>query len=407
MVDVIDDSIYNCSFSPDGQKFFISSHRGMMVYSYDDQKSEDAKVFTKEADINGYNISWTITDADLSDNKRFIIHSTLNPLLHCFDLEKMKYVSHFNLAPSAMESDYFHHNSAPVFSIKISGDNNELIAGCGKSSSGMNLKVFNIERNKVTQSIKAHALDINSITYLDRNSSALLLSASDDGFGKVWDMRALGMNQHCQGYLIGHHAGLTSITSRGDHVYCATNSKDQSLKLWDLRKLEGNPDNKPIDFRFYDYRYQMLSRSLLESFKKPDPTKHFDNSIETFYDHFVLKTLIRCHFSPESLNDGRYIYSGSACGKVFVWDIFTRKKVAEYHPRKNDEIVRDCAWHPFKPLIVMTNLGGFIYKLEMDTGMDAVKLKFEGKNKVEEQVSSENEENYIEYDGEEDESDYT
>ena len=387
MVDVVDDSIYNCSFSLDGQKFLISSQRGMIIYSYNDTNDETQKSFTKEVDINGYDISWTITDADLSDNKKFLIHSTMNPLLHCFDLEKMKYVSKFNLAPT-QNINFFSYNYTPVFSIKISGDNNELIAGCGLGDSGLNLKIFNIERNKITQNIKAHTKDINSITYLDRNSSALLLSASDDGYGKVWDLRALGMNQNCQGYLIGHHAGLTSIASRGDHVYCATNSKDQSLKLWDLRKLESTDQEKKVQFKFFDYRNQSLPSSVLESFKHMKPSEHFDNSVDTFYDHVVLRTLIRCHFSPEFLTDGRYVYSGSACGRVFVWDIFKRKKVAEYQPRKNPEIVRDCVWHPYKPMIVMTNLGGVIYKWEMDLGMDAVKL--EKKENQEDQMIEDN-----------------
>ena len=391
---MIDDSIYNCNFSLDGQKFLISTQRGMMIYSYKDSNEEMSMEMNLEADINGYDISWTITDADLSDNKRFLIHSTLNPLLHCFDLVQMKYTTHFNLAPEINPSHFF-YDRCPVFSIKISGDNNELIAGCGKTQSGNNMKIFNIEKNKVTHNIKAHDQDINSICYLDRNSSAILLSASDDCYGKVWDLRALGMNQTCAGYLIGHHSGLTSISSRGDHVYCATNSKDQSLKLWDLRKLESEK-NKKVELKLYDYRNDNLSMHQLQSFKKMTPEQHFDNSINTFYGHTVLRTLIRCHFSPEFGTNNRFIYSGSACGRVFIWDIFNGKCVAELSVRRDSNIVRDCVWHPYKPMLMMTNLNGLIFKWERERGISGVKIEGNQKEKDKETSFS-----YVDSEGDE------
>ena len=38
----------------------------------------------------------------------------------------------------------------------------------------------------------------------------------------------------------------------------------------------------------------------------------------TYRGHSVLRTLIRCHFSPFETTGGQYIYSGSADGKVHV-----------------------------------------------------------------------------------------
>lgn len=381
-----------------------------MVYSYneDDEEQEEYKSdtnknpFKLEADINAYDISWTITDADLSYDKKFLVHSTLNPILHCFDLEKMKYVRHFNIAPEVISPNAFYYSSCPVFSIKISGDNSELIAGCGRTSSNHNMKIFNIEKNRVTQSIAAHAKDINSICYLDRDSSAIFLSASDDGFGKVWDLRALGMNQNCVGYLIGHHSGLTSISSRGDHRYCATNSKDQSLKLWDIRKLASTNKDKKRIFRDYDYRMEDFSASLLDKYKKLTKEEHFDNSISSFYGHKVLRTLIRCHFSPESMTNCRYVYTGSACGRVFIWDIFTGQAVAEYFVNHRN-IVRDCVWHPFEPAIIVTNLEGMIYKLKYQNSSEYALL--ESNEKKEEKEESLEEEHFQDFSDDDDESD--
>lgn len=38
----------------------------------------------------------------------------------------------------------------------------------------------------------------------------------------------------------------------------------------------------------------------------------------TYRGHAVLRTLIRCHFSPAATTDQRYVYSGSSDGKIHV-----------------------------------------------------------------------------------------
>jgi hypothetical protein len=38
----------------------------------------------------------------------------------------------------------------------------------------------------------------------------------------------------------------------------------------------------------------------------------------TYRGHAVLRTLIRCHFSPAETTGGQYIYSGSADGRIHV-----------------------------------------------------------------------------------------
>lgn len=43
------------------------------------------------------------------------------------------------------------------------------------------------------------------------------------------------MNPEAAGALVGHYDGITYIDSRGDGRYIISNSKDQSIKLWDLR----------------------------------------------------------------------------------------------------------------------------------------------------------------------------
>src|SRR5277367_4634228 len=43
-----------------------------------------------------------------------------------------------------------------------------------------------------------------------------------------------------------------------------------------------------------------------------------DCSVMTYRGHAVLRTLIRCYFSPSETTGGQYLYSGSADGKIHV-----------------------------------------------------------------------------------------
>ena len=43
--------------------------------------------------------------------------------------------------------------------------------------------------------------------------------------------------------------------------------------------------------------------------------------MHTYTGHRILKTLIRCHFSPEANTGRQYVYSGSADGRVFIWTV--------------------------------------------------------------------------------------
>lgn len=68
------------------------------------------------------------------------------------------------------------------------------------------------------------------------------------------DTRALGIRGQAVGELIGHVVGITSVDSRQDNYYVASNSKDSSVKLWDLRKSESSSAGKVRANMQFDYR---------------------------------------------------------------------------------------------------------------------------------------------------------
>ena len=156
------------------------------------------------------------------------------------------------------------------------------------------------------------------------------------------------------------------------------------MKLWDLRMVMPSGDYEKIKptrratrARHFDYRWGTYD----EDDWYPDP---HDNSLVTFRGHKVLRTLIRCHFSPPGSTNSRYVYSGSEDGKVFIWnmdatpagviDVFEATKDSRPIPRQYDMIgwgdddvihtqwrtcVRDASWHPSAPMIVASAWSGY------------------------------------------------
>jgi len=74
----------------------------------------------------------------------------------------------------------------------------------------------------------------------------------------------------------------------------------------------------------------------------------------------VLKTLIRCYFSPLETTGQRYIYTGSKDGKLRVYDLYTGDEAMVLSSRKANSVARDVSWHPTYPVIASTSFEGEI-----------------------------------------------
>lgn len=227
--------------------------------------------------------------------------------------------------------------------------------------------VHDIEAQKSTLRIPGHSEDVNAVCFGDASSPHILYSGSDDSLIKIWDRRSMGDNREA-GVFMGHTEGLTYVDSKGDGRYVLSNGKDQMMKLWDLRKMVPTDKASKLDPSHYitkfDYRFMDYSDS--------DYTPHpHDCSVVTFRGHRVLKTLIRCHFSPPGSTNSRYVYSGSEDGSVYIYnlDATLAGKInvtqATYQSRPRDPdlytstqegskwktCVRDASWHPNAPII--------------------------------------------------------
>lgn len=255
-----------------------------------------------------------------------------------------------------------------IWSLRFSGDGREIVAGTGDNS----VYVFDLESRRTILRIPGHTEDVNAVCYGDKSSPHLLYSGSDDTTLKVWDRRSLG-DKRAAGVFLGHTEGITYIDSKGDGRYVLSNGKDQTMRLFDLRKMvstekadatDHSQYNSGFDYRFQDYPDDSYN-------KHPD-----DCSVVVFRKHKVLKTLIRCHFSPPGSTDSRYVYTGSEDGSVYVYNmdatlagkVDVNKATHASRPRGDEDLemlsyssqrhggswktcVRDASWHPSAPVI--------------------------------------------------------
>lgn len=175
----------------------------------------------------------------------------------------------------------------PIYQLRFSAGGSEIIAACGDHC----VVVWDVERERVAERIPAHDDDINTVAFVDgAHRPHLLATGSDDCMIKIWDRRAppavsssysssssaggaageegsssSGVAtrsrrssstgaQRPAGYLAGHLGGLTSIASRCDGRYLASNGKDLCAKLWDVRRAT---TSAPRSYRPYPYDYRM------------------------------------------------------------------------------------------------------------------------------------------------------
>nr|POF01700.1 lec14b protein [Quercus suber] len=377
---------YSGQFSQDGS-FFFACGQDFKVRMYDTSNPYDWKYYKT---VNYYGGQWTITDATLSpDNKNLAYCSIRSQVCLAqtaqdneseatlLDFSDMGAGGHGGRGGHGWGRSNGHFG---IWSIRFSGDGKEIVAGTSDAS----VYVYDLEARRSILRIPAHGDDVNAVCFGDQMSPHILYSGSDDTTIKVWDRRSLS-SMRPAGMFLGHTEGLTYIDSKGDGRYVISNAKDQTCKLWDLRKMINtdaaeriNPQDHTTNF---DYRFSPYDVS--------DHTPHpHDCSVVTFRGHKVLKTLIRCHFSPEGSTNGRYIYSGSHDGKVYIWNLdgtLAGEPINVLSATKNsrpasDErfvdrydyygrggtwktIVRDCSWHPSAPIIAATSWNGWDHGL--------------------------------------------
>ncbi|KAI0183823.1 LEC14B protein [Xylaria flabelliformis] len=367
-----DDNVYSGQFSDDGN-FFYSCVKDFKVRMYDTSNPYNWRHYKTVAFPFG---SWTLTDASLSPDNKWLAYTSIqsNVCLAPTDPNDTGDPYTLSLSQHGSRRETW-RDPIGIWSIRFSGDGRELVAGTNSRA----IIVYDIETRQVLHHIEGHEDDVNAVCFADKSSPHILYSGSDDTTIKVWDRRSMGDGREA-GAFVGHIEGLTYIDSKDDGRYLISNGKDQSMKLWDLKMMytsaqfrEKNP-RQHTPYSDFDYRWSKFDEN--DWFPHPD-----DNSVVTFRGHKVLRTLIRCHFSPPGSTDSRYVYSGSHDGKVYIWNmdatlagVVDVKKTTQqekslprdyrqYYDRRGfpgwSTVVRDASWHPTAPFIAASSLNGW------------------------------------------------
>ncbi|WFD37512.1 uncharacterized protein MJAP1_000456 [Malassezia japonica] len=316
---------YSGQYSEDSS-FFYTCTRDMRVHIYDTSQAprrqavtvDDSSVpyglrsslaFESPEQITSLNLiqtlearrgQWTITDVNISPDNQWIVYSSISPYVGLSPVRPAADTNDPSSNQVTLDFSANAHDSAGIWSLRFSGDSREIIAG---SHYGF-IYVYDIEAQRRVLSVAGHDDDVNSVTFADAASSNVFVSGSDDAMLKVWDRRSLVRGKPA-GSLPGHTEGITYISPKGDGRYCISNSKDQSVRLWDLRNLRSTEAVErwaPLDYglRNWDYRYMPYRRPRYYSHPE-------DCSVMTYRGHSVLRQ--------------QYIYSGSADGRIHIWSL--------------------------------------------------------------------------------------
>ncbi|OAQ94277.1 WD repeat protein [Purpureocillium lilacinum] len=368
-----DDPVYSGQFSDDGN-FFFSCCQDFKVRMYDTSNPYEWKYYKTASYPWG---QWTLTDASLSPDNRWLAYTSIQSMVSMAPTDANDtgdpYTLDLDDAAVRTDNTWRTRGGFGIWSIRFSGDGRELVAGTSSDA----IVVYDIESRRVLHHVTGHDDHVNAVCFADKLSPHIVYSGSDDCTIKVWDRRSMGTSREA-GAFVGHVEGLTYIDSKGDGRYILSNGKDQSMKLWDLRMAKSSakfreeaPLRRTIGGTF-DYRREAYDEEDWD----PHPQ---DNSLVTFRGHKVLRTLIRCHFSPPSSTNSRYVYSGSADGKVYIWNMDATLagtidvKKATMATRRRDRhtrhwfdepggwgtCVRDASWHPTAPVLVASAWNGY------------------------------------------------
>jgi WD repeat-containing protein 23 len=355
-----DSRAYNGQFSPDGSLYYCSSQNEIKVFD-----TSDVFDWELQQEIICRNIHWTVTDIDLSPCKQFMLYSTMDNRISLVNLNMEadfdnKYSVYCDGNRRVHEqfdlSDGYDHFG--ICSVRFSQDGREVVAGTSRHS----LEVYDLTtRTKVNSVSNAHSDDVNVVCFANRDVSNVIYTASDDSTIKVWDRRTLSSSKAPEGVLIGHREGITYLNSKGDGLQLISNCKDQTLKLWDIRRMKNYENYRQFrrthryqtgfDYRWQPYPLANYHKRLAE-----------DCSLLTFRGHEVLQTLIRCYYSPLHSTGQRFIYTGSSDGRVVIYDTLTGNRVANLEAQEHDDLqesaARDVSWHPYVPAIAATSFLG-------------------------------------------------
>ncbi|EDW74251.1 uncharacterized protein Dwil_GK21482 [Drosophila willistoni] len=336
----LDSKIFVTKFNRDGSKLMTACQDGY-VRIYDGLKG----TYHLLNRINARDVQYSIIDADFSPNGQHFAYSTWSRSFFIMPVNGTGDDCQW------IDVNDMSSNRVGIFSLRYSPTGDTIIGGSNNAS-----VIVGDVRTRATQIVRTHRMpvtDVNAVSFVNDNNPNVIIAGCDDGLLKVYDLRTSFRSRSLSKSVvsfIGHYDGITYIDSRNDGYYVLSNSKDQSIKIWDMRQPSNlrhrcSARQQQLETT-WDYRWDRVPREFYNPHKALDG----DTSIMTYRGHRVSKTLLRAKFSPLEQTGQRYIYTGCATGRIIIYDVLTGKIKEAIEGHRN--VIRDLDWHPVRSEIV-------------------------------------------------------
>lgn len=210
------------------------------------------------------------------------------------------------------------------------------------------LRAWDVETGKQIKKMAEHNSFVNSCCP-SRRGPPLVVSGSDDGTAKLWDMRQRGA---IQTFPDKYQITAVSFSDASDKIY--TGGIDNDVKVWDLRKgevsmtLQGHQDMITGMSLSPDGSYLLtngMDCKLCIWDMRPYAPQNRCVKILEGHQHNFEKTLLKCGWSP----DGSKVTAGSSDRMVYIWDTTSRRIL--YKLPGHTGSVNESVFHPTEPVI--------------------------------------------------------
>ena len=320
--------IFVSRYSKDGSIFYIATQDGIItLYS--------VPSFKPFRCIEACEVGWAVISCSLNSTNNLLVYSTWSPCLYLYHTND-PLSTPFSICLKPRQDRF------AIFDTAFSHDSAVIATTC---SDGY-VYFCDVEHKKRTERVAAHEDHANACVFLD-NSSTLMLSGGEDGLIRLWDTRGIRSERdHPVATFTGHIDSITSLDARFDERHFLSNSKDQTAKLWDVRRPGDTcaieRSKTVVSRQNWDYRWNdapgFISQMRLRG----------DSSLCSYTGHRVLSTLIRAKFSPQHTTNSKYIYTGSHGhhSRAHIYDMLTGKLVDKVG--RHSALIRDLDWHPYE-----------------------------------------------------------
>eukprot|EP00759_Apiculatamorpha_spiralis_P006967 PhF_6_TR14149/c1_g1_i1/m.22636/K11801/WDR23; WD repeat-containing protein 23 len=281
--------------------------------------------------------AYRILDLDVSPDESWIVYASWS------DSVKMLNLRNPTTPPISVGPTF----DRGTFSAKFSRDGRYVLSGNNHNS----VVLADVTTQQAIMDHSAHDNDVNAVCFVDPYSENIFVSGSDDAMVKLWDRRT---TQKCIGDLPGHLFGVCYLDSLHDGRHILSTSKDQSIKLWDIRCISRvSTAELMADIRsrapHWDYHMDRVPPAF-RAFVHPH-----DKSLMTYQGgHLLSRTLIRAKFGP----NGRSILTGSSNGQFVEYDALTGRIM--YRRTEHAGVIRDFAYSSQRAFLCTGGFDGML-----------------------------------------------